>query len=126
MIWFHADGAGSWSRLKIKLELNNLFFDGSLVPASVAALKDAVNDLVSSVRAQGLVIEEAPIKLSYTELVLKLERLGLIGHSGIQNPPPHDDAPPPGPPGPNNGPPAPPHVLGDGNLAAAHHADVSY
>ena len=126
MIWFHADGAGSWSRLKIKLELNNLFFDGSLVPASVAALKDAVKDLVSTVRAQGLVIEDTPIKLSYTDLVLKLEMLGLIVHSGIQNPPPHDGAPPPGPPGPNNGPPAPPHVLGDGNLADAHHADVSY
>ena len=126
LIWFYADEEGSWSRLKIKLELNNLFFDGSLVPASPKAVKDAVKDLVSTCRAQGLEIEDTQSKISYTSLVLKLESLGLIVDSGILDPPQQGDGPLAGPPAHGGGPLAGPPVHGDGPLAAKHRSDVSH
>jgi len=79
IIWVQADQNGGWKRLKIKFDLNNLIFDGSLVPGSVSATKDSVRDLVSTCRNHGIEVAKPPTKaISYTTLVKTLESLGLV------------------------------------------------
>ena len=73
--------------------MNNLTFDGSLVPGSIAATKDSVKDLVSTCRNHGIEDPKPPTKaVSYTNLIKTLEGLGLVagdpGSGMVGNGPP--------------------------------------
>ena len=88
LIWFREDSHGGWQRLKTKFALNNLLFEGGLVPTSAIAVKDAIKDLVATCRAQGAEIQTPPSKpLSFIALVKTLEDLGLLSGS---TPAPHE------------------------------------
>ena len=79
VIWFSEDGTGGWQRFMIKLELNNLHFDGGSLPAAKAAVQGTVRDIVDSCRAQGAVIPNIPRKATpFSQLVTKLEEMGLL------------------------------------------------
>ena len=74
--------------MKIKFDLNNLTFDGSLVPGSIAATKDSVKDLVSTCRNHGVEVPKPPTKaVSFTSLVKKLESLGLVAGDSVPDAP---------------------------------------
>ena len=93
LIWFHEDSHGGWQRLKTKFSLNNLLFEGGLVPSSAVAIKDGIKDLVATCRAQGAEIQTPPSKpLSFIALVKTLEDLGLLSGS---TPAPHVPLPVP-------------------------------
>ena len=79
--------------MQIKFNLNNLTFDGSLVPGSIAATKDSVKDLVSTCRNHGVEVSKPPTKaVSFSSLVKKLESLGLV--AGDNEPGVPDNGPP--------------------------------
>ena len=79
VIWFSEGGTGGWQRFMIKLELNNLHFDGGSLPAAKAAAQGTVRDIVDSCRAQGAVIPNIPKKATpFSQLVTKLEEMGLL------------------------------------------------
>ena len=87
-LWFREDSHGGWKRLLTKLALNNLLFEGGLVPNSAAAVKDEIQDLIATCRAKGAEVPVLPTKpVSFTVLVKNLERLGLIAGS---TPAPHE------------------------------------
>ena len=74
--------------MKIKFDLNNLTFDGSLVPGSIAATKDSVKDLVSTCRNHGVEVPHPPTKaVSFSTLVKKLESLGLVAGDSVPDAP---------------------------------------
>ena len=80
----------------MKFELHNLHFDGSSVPSSPKAVKDAVSDYVNTCRAKGFEIPNTPTKaVLFTTLIEDLTRLGLLGEtteeSGDQDPFLHHD-----------------------------------
>ena len=107
LLWFREDSQGGWTRLKIKLELNGLIFEGGLVPTSASATKDLLNDLIQTCEAQGAPVMPPPTKpVSFTTLVKRLEELHLLSGSGDTIP-------------------ADTLAEEDSELAAAHRANVS-
>ena len=66
----------------MKFELHNLHFDGSSVPSSPKAVKDAVSDYVNTCIAKGFKIPNTPTKaVLFTTLIEDLTRLGLLGET---------------------------------------------
>jgi type II secretory pathway component PulK len=73
------DGRGGWERLKNKLSLNNLNFQGSHTPPSTAATKDAIQDLTALVQAEGADVSSVPKSaMTFANLMQALEAHGLI------------------------------------------------
>ena len=80
IVWFQVDDDGGWKSFILKISLSNLVFDGGIAPASKAAAKDYVGDLVTSCRTRGLEVQDPPTKpVSFSALVKDLQSLGLLG-----------------------------------------------
>ena len=78
VVWVVCDQVGNWLRLKTRLGCNNLVFHGNKVPSTSAAL-GCVTEMIASLRAEDIIpgfsLEKS---MSYTALMLKLEKMGLV------------------------------------------------
>ena len=81
IVWFREDTSGGWPRLTTKFGLNNLNFIGKNVPVSSSAVLEAIEELVTSCKAED---EEADVSyihkkpLTFTKLVQAMEAKGLL------------------------------------------------
>lgn len=79
IVWFEEDELGGWNRLQLKMQLNNLVFDGGLTHKGPGAMKDHLKDLAKLSKNQGATDVRVPKRAHrFAELVKILEDKGIF------------------------------------------------